>query len=556
MPIGPEHLLRSFASKRRSRLMRATLTCLGLVILGGCATAPGGEGQRAMLQSLDGASSARSLPPAVRQAVVEASRVQPSVAPPELPEPRFNLNVNNAPAREVLLGMVSGTPYSILVHPDVNGQLTLNLKGVSVPEALESIRRLYGIEYEIQGRRIVIPSPSQSTRVFQVNQLALQRQGTSDIRVVSGSISQAGGKDGATTRALETSSVQTTNSSKFWQEIEAAVKLILGEQGQVVVSPQASLVIVRAAPAQLKLVEDYLRATEANGTRQVMLEAKIVEVELKDEYRSGINWALIARGGKLSVGQDGLSSPTATPTVGTPPIASLLTGGKPGLTNGLIGATFVDSEFGAIIDLLKTQGAVHVLSSPRIATLNNQKAVLKVGTDEFFVTEVTGGTTPTATTPGTPPNVVVQPFFSGVALDVTPQIDAEGNVLLHVRPSVSRVAESRKEIDLGSLGKMVLPLAMSSISETDSVVRLQDGQIVAIGGLMQQDHDDADRRLPGLGDIPVVGELFGNTRRSKRKRELVVLIRPTILREARDWQEDYDATRARLSAYGLSLAPR
>ncbi|MDW8323876.1 MAG: secretin N-terminal domain-containing protein [Burkholderiales bacterium] len=537
--------------------MRLTAWVLMLAAgwLAGCASTPGGQGQQALQQMLEPASAPRRLPPALAQAVLEAARPAVTTEPPALPEPRFNLTVNHAPAREVLLGMVTGTPYSILVHPDVTGNLTLNLKQVTVPEALEAIRALYGIEYELQGRRVVIPSPSARTRVFPVNHLALQRQGASDIRVVSGSISLTDPKGGTGSRALETSSVQTQNHSRFWQELQDAIKALVGEAGQVVVSPQAGLVIVRAAPMQLKLVEDYLRASEAASTRQVMLEAKIVEVELKDEYQSGINWALLARGGKLRLGQDGLDSANNPISAGGS-VAGMLTGGAPGAQGGLFGAAFVNSEFGAILNLLKTQGAVHVLSSPRIATLNNQKAVLKVGNDDFFVTEVTGGTAPTATTPGTPPNVVVQPFFSGIALDVTPQIDGQDNILLHVRPSVSRVAENRKVINLGSLGQMILPLASSHISETDSVVRLKDGQIVAIGGLMKQDHDDANNRLPGLGELPVLGELFGNTRRSSRKRELVVLIKPTILREAADWQQDYEAIRARLSAYGLPLEAR
>ncbi len=536
--------------RRRRGMVRGLALIVATALLAGCANQLGRQGQVALGRSLEATSTPRELPPEVKQAVLEAIRPQPSVEAPQAPQPRFNLAVNNAPAREVLMGMVTGTPYSILVHPDVTGTLTLNLKQVTVIEALEAIRALYGIEYELQGRRIVIPSPAQRTRVFQVNQLALSRQGTSDMRVVSGSISLTDPKGGTGSRALETTSVQTQNASKFWQELENAIKALVGEQGQVVVSPQSGLVIVRAAPSQLKLVEDYLRATETSSARQVMLEAKIVEVELLDDYQSGINWALLARRGKLRIGQDGLDSANNPINLGAG-VSSMLTSGPPGAAGAPFGAAFVNSEFGAIINLLQTQGTVHVLSSPRIATLNNQKAVLKVGKDQFFVTEVTGGTAPTATTPGTPPNVVVQPFFSGIALDVTPQIDAQDNILLHVRPSVSRVEEDRKVIDLGSLGSLILPLAMSSISETDSVVRLKDGQIVAIGGLMKQDHGDANQRLPGLGELPVLGELFGNTRRSSRKRELVVLIKPTIIRDAQDWQQDYLATRERLSTYGL-----
>jgi MSHA biogenesis protein MshL len=175
--------------------------------------------------------------------------------------------------------------------------------------------------------------------------------------------------------------------------------------------------------------------------------------------------------------------------------------------------------------------------------------VLKVGTDDFFVTEVTGGTPGTATTASTAPSVVVQPFFSGVALDITPQIDDKDNITLHVRPSVSRVVEKSQTINLGTFGTLTLPLASSSISETDSVVRLKDGQIVAIGGLMSQTYDDSNNRIPLLGDIPYFGQLFGNTSRNSRKREMVVLIKTTLIRDREDWSRDLDETQRRFKTY-------
>jgi MSHA biogenesis protein MshL len=229
----------------------------------------------------------------------------------------------------------------------------------------------------------------------------------------------------------------------------------------------------------------------------------------------------------------------------------MLGGLVPGPTGSLFGLAFNDGDFGAVINLIKSQGSVHVLSSPRIATINNQKAVLKVGTDDFFVTEVTGGTAAAVGVPATPPTVVVQPFFSGIALDVTPQIDDKDNITLHVRPSVSNVTEKQKQISLGDLGNYVLPLASSSISETDSVVRLKDGHIVAIGGLMSQTFDDSKNRIPLLGDIPVLGQFFGNTSQASQKRELVVLIKTTLIRDNQDWSRDMEATQRRFRDYEL-----
>ena len=538
---------------------------LAVLMLTGCASPffgkEGQQGKEAMNAELEASIAsqpkpAASMPPAaVQQAIMDAVRETPS-AKPASTEPRFNLTVNNAKASEVFMGMVTGTSYSMLVHPDVTGSLTLNLKSVTVPEAMEAVRALYGYEYEVQGKRIIVPSPAMQTRIYHLNALAMQRKGTSDMRVVSGSINQGsssgGSSSGGGSTSQETSSVQTSTDSKYWEEVSTALKALAGTGGEVVVSPQSGIVIVKAAPASLFMVEKYLRASELVSVRQVMLEAKILEVQLSDGYQSGINWATLQQNNKISIGVDGLNTDAANAVSLGGTVSQMLTGAIPGTAGSLLGLAFNDGDFGAVINLIKSQGTVHVLSSPRIATLNNQKAVLKVGTDDFFVTEITGGTVGTADTPATPPNIVVQPFFSGIALDVTPQIDDRDNITLHVRPSVSNVTENRKVINLGTdFGDLVLPLASSKISETDSVVRLKDGHIVAIGGLMSQSFDNSKNRIPLLGDIPILGQLFGNTSRASQKRELVVLIKTTLIRDNKDWNNDLEATQRRFQTYDL-----
>lgn len=537
------------------------------LFLSGCASH---FGEDIGMQGKEAVDTALSLPPASNapppaaapEAVPEPAR---ETAPPvkaARDEPRFNLNVNNARAAEVFIGMVSGTPYSMLVHPDVTGTLTLNLKNVTVPEAMEAIRALYGYEYEVQGKRIIVPSPVAQTRIYQMNALAMQRKGMSDMRVVSGSVSLSSGSGAGGTgingmpasasKSLETSSVQTSTDSKFWEEVSASLKILAGEGGSVVVSPQSGIIIVKAMPASLRTVEKYLHAAELVNGRQVMLEAKILEVQLNDGYQSGINWAqLNGAQYKTAVGANANNLDIVGRAIsGT--LGQTLSANIPGATGsaaGLFSIAFNDGDFAAVINLIKSQGAVHVLSSPRIATLNNQKAVLKVGTDDYFVTEITGGTIGTLTTPPTPPNVTLQPFFSGIALDVTPQIDETDNITLHVRPSVSIVKEKTKVVELGTLGELVLPLASSSITETDSVVRLKDGKIVAIGGLMNQSFDDSKNRIPLLGEIPVLGQLFGNTSQSSQKRELVVLIKTTLIRDSQDWGRDLDEVQQRFQGY-------
>ncbi|MDO8813031.1 MAG: hypothetical protein Q7J38_13530 [Gallionella sp.] len=211
---------------------------------------------------------------------------------------------------------------------------------------------------------------------------------------------------------------------------------------------------------------------------------------------------------------------------------------------------FQTNNFAALLSFLESQGNVHVLSSPRIATLNNQKAVLKVGTDEFFVTNVsTTTTTGTATT--STPSVTLQPFFSGIALDVTPRIDQNNEIILHIHPSVSLVSTVNKTVDVGGVGGVLnLPLASSSVSETDSIVRARDGQIVAIGGLMRQATFDDQSGLPGLSKSP----LFGQTNKRNEKRELVILLKPTVVDSDKDWSDDITHSRDRFNGMTGSAA--
>jgi MSHA biogenesis protein MshL len=214
--------------------------------------------------------------------------------------------------------------------------------------------------------------------------------------------------------------------------------------------------------------------------------------------------------------------------------------------NSIFGLAFQTSNFAALISFLESQGNVNVLSSPRISTVNNQKAVLKVGTDEFFVTNVSSTTT-TGTATTTTPNVTLQPFFSGVVLDVTPQIDDRGNIILHIHPSVSQVNTVNKAINLGSGGgSLNLPLASSNTSETDSIVRGQDGQIIAIGGLMQTSVSVDKSQVPGAGDVPVLGALFKSKNQTMQKRELVILLKPTIVQGQGTWNNDMLDTQRRM----------
>ncbi|QGZ42773.1 pilus (MSHA type) biogenesis protein MshL [Pseudoduganella flava] len=487
---------------------------------------------------------------------------------------RFNVALNNVPAQQFFNSIATGTRYNMLVSPEVTGTLSANLKDVTIFEALDAVRELYGYDYKVEGNRIYIRPLTIQTRMFKVNYLTGNRRGISNVRVSSTSINSVprnnqngqNGQSGTGTadqnqqqnengqqeggvRSVQddASNVKTTSEANFWVELRAALEAIVGagdDGRKVIITPQSGVVLVRAMPPQLRAVDEYLKATRLAVERQVILEAKILEVQLNSGFQSGVNWAAFRQAGN-SAGGVGIIGPGGVLTTrdaagafpqrngnglsGTP--GSNLVSAADALGT-MFGLAFQTSNFSAMISFLESQGTVHVLSSPRIATMNNQKAVLKIGTDEFFVTGISTTTNSNVTGNTVTPNVIVQPFFSGVLLDVTPQIDEEGHIMLHVHPSVSNVTTVNKTVSLGTAGSVNLPLAASSTSEMDSMVRGRDGEIVAIGGLMRQATTSDQSQLPGVGSVPVLGALFRNKDSVSQKRELVVLIKPTIVDDA------------------------
>ncbi len=599
-----------------------TLCTAGLIlsafILAGCAQEPVRTNQ--ISSQITGAleqGAQRAKPresDAVNRALLPPLRMELPQAQGKPIEGRFDLNVNNAPAREVFLSIVSGTRYSMLVHPDVTGSISVNLKDVTLREALDAIREIYGYEYKIEGSRVYIQPAGLQTRVFQVNYLIGARQGRSDMRVTAGSsgittsattagsatalqqtltTTQAapagvqgppsltpnavGALGGIQNDATRMSTVQTTD---FWAEVEYAIHTIVGTGGgrNIVISPQSGVVVVRAMPQELRSVATLLKAMQLSVERQVMLEAKIIDVTLNQAYQSGINWAAfptsgIAGGfssglggaanslgtrGSLSGGTAGSSSGSSSSFSANPGAgAGLATlggavAGATGVAGGVFGLAVQTDNFAALLQFLESQGSVQVLSSPRVATLNNQKAVLKVGTDQPYVTSIT--VVPGSSTGGvvTPTSVAPQisNIFSGISLDVTPQIDAEGNIALHIHPLVTSVTPKSVGFNLVGVGAQSVDVAAINVSESDTMVRTQDGNIVVLGGLMKVELNRGRSGIPGLEDVPVIGGAFRNSSTDTIKRELVILIKPTIIESDKNWEQDLQDTRNRMQRMG------
>ncbi|MEK8048059.1 secretin N-terminal domain-containing protein [Ideonella margarita] len=510
----------------------------------------------------------------VATAANAAAAPTPRAEPPA--EPRFDLIVNSAPARDVFLALASDGRYNVLVHPDLAGQISVTLRRVTMREAMEALRDVYGYDFKVEGRRITVFPPTMQSRVFVVNYLHSQRSGRSDVRVSSGAApannsngtnggnssgSNGGNGAGGTSQSQPDSSQITTQSrNDLWAELGESVRAMIGTAGgrSVIVSPQSGLLAVRAMPDELRQVEAMLSAARMAVERQVMLDVKIVQVELREGFQSGIDWSILRGRGAAGSLNGNATNPLLSNGNGLPTLTSGLSTAADALSgplggNGLFGLSLAGNGFQAVMGFLETHGEVQTLSSPRLATLNNQKAVLKVGIDDYFVTNVSGGTTGTGNTTSTTgntttmPTLTLTPFFSGIALDVTPQIDEGHMITLHVHPSVSSVTERNKQVDLGTMGAYKLPLASSSINETDTIVRIPDGQIVAIGGLMQTETVRQTSGLPGSGANAVTASVLGNRANTGKKKELVVLIKPSIIRSSEDWQAQTQAAWASLA---------
>ncbi|RUO37606.1 pilus (MSHA type) biogenesis protein MshL [Aliidiomarina shirensis] len=474
-----------------------------------------------------------------------------------LEEPRFSVQARDVNAADFFGQLTNESPYSLVVHPDVQGTITVNLRDVTLQEALDVVQDIYGFDIRREGRIYRVFPAGLRTETLSLNYLSLRRQGQSQTSITSGGVAEQqgggvggssqnqgnlgnsnlgglgsgpqGGLPGGGTSGLTGqtgSTISSQSETDFWQDLKEMLEGVVGtgDGRRVVVSPQAGLATVRAYPAEIRAARDFLKSAESSLQRQVILEARIVEVSLSEGYQQGVDWSQITSGIGGGVTEFSFSG-------GSVDAASL---------GGVFGLQFQSQSFNGMLEMLSTQGNVQVLSNPRVTATNNQKAVIKIGEDEYFVTDVST-TTVTGTATTSTPNVQLTPFFSGIALDVTPQISDDGSITLHIRPSVTETQEQEKIISLNG-ETLVLPLARSNIRESDTIIRARDGEVVIIGGLMQTSYTDELSQVPFLGNLPLLGELFTNRRQREVKKELVIMLRPTVV-GVDTWDTELESSR-------------
>ncbi len=567
---------------------------VAVVLLSACQTTPEKDSPTmpSIQKSLENAEASQQSatvepPPEVQRALLPPASSTLGVIKAEVPT--FDVSVNEAPARQLFMSLVDGTGDNMVVHPDVSGTLTLDLKNVSTEDVMATLRDVYGYEYRYShGVYQVFPSRMRS-QVFKVNYLDIERKGGSKTRVSSGQITQSSSSSGGgnstdnNSNSSSGSSASDNNANKngqngfsgaqittqseanFWLDLDTSLKMIVGEENgrKVVINPMSGTVLVRAMPRELLDVKQYLDILQDSVSRQVIIEAKILEVELNDAFQTGVNWtalldfggnyqAKIAQIGGGTIFKDGVSELAGTAV----PLNNLALTDGASAFGGVFAVQAHLGDFNTLIELLKTQGDVQVLSSPRVSTVNNQKAIIKVGTDEYFVTDIDVQTDVAVGVSNRSADVTLTPFFSGVALDVTPQIDSDGRITLHVHPAISEVVEDNKDLgvvtsssdDDDSSRSSRVPLAKSTIRETDTIVQAENGQVVVIGGLMQELVRDEVASTPFLGDMPVIGHMFRHTRKTSTKNELVILLRPVVVNSNRVWEQQVQQATQRFRA--------
>jgi MSHA biogenesis protein MshL len=512
-----------------------------LLTLGGCQTTPdqpvemkeGLEQAISETKMLNSPKPLTQVPNSVQQELMQENMAQAKQG--LLSEKRLEISATSVAAKDFFTAIVQGSTYSIAIHPEVNGSISLNLTDVTLTEVLAVVEDIYGFDIRRNGNVIQVYPAGIRTETIPLNYLFLKRFGTSSTSINSGGVSEndqnsSGNSSNSSSNSSNSSNnsgnnsqngnsginISTKNESDFWTELKETLTIFVGtENGRsVIISPQAGLVTVRGLPTEITAVKKFINDTETHLHRQVIIEAKIMEVTLNDEYQQGVHWNEVLG----SLGSTDFTFSTSGNIAGN---------NISGNIGGATSMSFSGADFSGVIDLLQTQGNVQVLSSPRITATNNQKAVIKVGEDEYFVTDVSSTTT-TGTSTTTTPKVELTPFFSGIALDVTPQIDKDGNVILHVHPSVTLTEEQSKVIQIGD-EELILPLAQSRVRESDTIIRAKSGEIVVIGGLIETYQTDQESKTPLLGDIPLLGGLFKSVSQVTQKRELVILLKPVVI---------------------------
>ena len=515
--------------------------------------------QKEVLQTPEDKQVSELILPEDIEAELYADLVEPN-SDMVVAERRIDISARDVDARLFFASIINDSEYSVAIHPDVSGEITMSLKQVTLAEAIRVIEDMYGYEVKLKGRVYHIYPAGMRVASFTLDYLFMNRGGGSRTTVLSGGLadsasddeddssdsssssssSTASGDDASGMKAKEFegkldsedmqsgTKISTVTSTNYWAYLEYKINALLdNKKGRdVIISPMSGVVTIRAYPNEIRVVRDFLEKETDHLTRQVILEMQIIEVTLSDEYQQGVSWSNVPQA-VGATGSDILFSSTAK--MADSLIQNTIGGGA--------SMAFTNGDFTSVVSLLATQGDVNVLSKPRITAMNNQKAIIKVGGDEYFVTDIS--TTTVSGIDSSTPTVELTPFFAGISVDVTPKINDDDSVLLHIHPSIIDIEEQIKTISFGTgnTGDLTIPVAKSDVRESDTVVKAASGDVIVIGGLMKTMEKDLVSKVPFIGDIPWLGEFFTNRQKVNYKTELVILVKPQVVKK-NTWKQE------------------
>jgi MSHA biogenesis protein MshL len=451
----------------------------------------------------------------------------------------YSLSYREAEVRDVLMAFSRESSYNIIVDPEVSGKVTVDLKKVTLARALDSLIKPLGLDFKQEGRFIYIVKPKMETRMYHLNYLAVVRSGSAVVSGTGGSgastTTTSGGTSTSSTGSQVVSQVKSEEVSNLWGEIEGrdkdgkldekvktGIRALQSEKGSLAVNKMASALMVTDFSRNLEMIEKFLQQVERAVIRQVIIEAQILEVTLNDRFQLGIDWRFLPQ--MTNAGFGWTSNQNLSGTAGTIPSSW----GVPAATTGLA-AGIATLNFTSMLDALSQQGHVNIISSPRVSTLNNQKSIIKAATEEvyFEITIATSTSGPPIIT-ATPRNVTI-----GVILNVTPQIDADGNILLDIQPSVTEeITRRTQQVGVSGTTPILTEAPVVSVRQAQTVARVRDGQTIVIAGLIRERKRNVDTGVPGLMEVPLLGYLFRTTEEIKEKSELVILITPRLYGES------------------------
>lgn len=528
-------------------------------------------------------SSAPAIPQPVRQAALPPPPV------PKAVEIKYSIVVNDIPAREVLFAIARETKVNIDIHPGIEGRVTLNAIDQTIRQILTRMAKQVDMRWEADGPNIAVMPDSPFLRTYKVDYVNMNRDSTGSIGVQTQVVNLQGSQSGQGSSGQNSSMLKVDNNAKnrFWETLEKNIKDMLREtdkllpegssetfvrgstqgnvattrpqtppqrrtastqtqqsapaptivEGQaaseslsqtltfreaasVIVNPETGTVVVRATSRQHEKVAEFIGNVSGSAQRQVLIEATIVEVLLNDNYQSGVDWSALSIGGFGYTIRQNLSSARLNES----PFFSLQYSNPSAAAGGNLSST---------IKLLDTFGTTRVLSSPRIMTLNNQTAVLKVveNTVYFSLKATVGPVDPLTNRAGVAFDTIQNVVPVGFIMNVTPQISENDVIVLNVRPSVSKITKFARDPNpaLGSVQNLVPEI---QTREFESILRIASGQTAILGGLMQDTLETSRDGLPILSRIPLFGDAVSYRNDTTRKSELVIFLRPLVIRDA------------------------